>query len=63
MTPEQKEQIDKMSYKKMLAINRFEPIGSPWFTGETGTYFLRSMATKKPGAAEHTAISKKIGWD
>ena len=63
MTPEQKEEIDKMSYEKMLMLNRYEPSGSKWFTGETGEYFLNIMAAKKPGAAEHTAISKKIGWD
>lgn len=56
--------IDHMTYEELLRKNRFEPVGSKWFSGEVGDYFVKTMNRKReallPG--EHSRISKKIGW-
>jgi len=60
-----KKAIDEMSYEKMLRLNRFEPIGSPWFQGEIGKYFWDVMGKKRSKLAycDQVEISKKVGWD
>ena len=59
-----KDEIDVMSYETMLRLNRFEPLGAELFMGEYGKYFSDSMIKKRKevGDAEHTRISKEIGW-
>lgn len=65
MTPEQKTEIDNMSYQEMLRTYCFAPIGDPMFSDrERGVYFSNVMARKRRevGDAAHTAASKAIGW-
>ena len=61
-TEEMKAWIDKASYRELLYRWRFDPIGSPFFVGEVGRYFSAALVERKPSDAEHTAISKSIGW-
>ena len=65
LTPEAKQSIDGMSYENMLRAWRFAPLGDPMFQGETGDYFAKKMSEKRAAitAEEHTAASKRIGWD
>jgi hypothetical protein len=60
-----REAIDKMSYEDMLRLWRYEPIGSPWFSGEIAIYFSESMVSKRDALdpAERTAISKSVGFE
>jgi hypothetical protein len=63
LTPETKKRIDNMSYRDMLAMWRFEKIGSEIFQGDSGVYFAERMrALRDENPAEHTAASKAIGW-
>lgn len=64
MTQKEKNKIDRMSYESMLRMNRFEPMGSPIFSGDSGTYFLKVMSKKREALpeGEHIRISKLIGW-
>lgn len=57
--------IDDMSYEQMLRLYRFEPSGSPWFTGEVGDYFHLMMLEKKNALSneEQVEISKRVGWE
>ena len=65
MTDFEKQWIDDASYEQLFAKVRFEPVGSPWFTGETGAYLMERWGQLRdalpPG--EHSRISKKIGWN
>jgi len=62
---EMKAFIDSASYAQLLYMNRFEPIGSPWMTGEIGEYFshrfyeLRETMTH----GELVGASKSVGWE
>ncbi len=60
-----KNNIDLMVYQMMLQLWRHAPIGHPYMSGEVGEYFSKSMQEKREliDDAQHTAISKKIGWD
>lgn len=58
-----KADIDAMSYEELLRLNRFAPIGAPYFQGESGEYILRRLRELRIGGADHVAASKKIGWD
>jgi len=42
-----------------------KPVGSPWFVGDVGDYFLAVMRRKREevGNAAHVAASKSIGWE
>lgn len=64
LTPELKEQIDRMDYISMLRSWRFSPSGDPLLQGEVGDYFKKVMIEKRDalGPGEHTAASKLIGW-
>ncbi len=64
LTPENKTHIDGLSYEELLRHNRYAPPGDPWFSGATGTYWIKRMAELRaadPGAA--VAASKRIGWE
>ena len=39
--------IDEMDYREMLEKVRYAPVGSPWFAGETGDYFMAVMKRKR----------------
>ena len=47
----------------MLEKVRYAPVGSPWFAGETGDYFMAVMKRKREevGNAAHVAASKALG--
>ena len=60
LTPENKAQIDALSYEALLRHHRFAPLGDPWFEGMTGVYWRRRMSELRDGA--HPAVSKRIGW-
>jgi hypothetical protein len=64
LTPELKKQIDDMSYEDMLRRQRFDPIGSPLFQGESGEYFIRTWANKRAALPDgtHAQTSKRLGW-
>ena len=65
MTPdEMKQWIDGASYQELLQKWRFAPAGDPFFVGEVGDYYVAKLAEKhtEVGDAEHTRISKAIGW-
>lgn len=65
MIPETtREAIDKMTYREMLELWRYEPIGSPWFSGEIAIYFSESMIAKRDALdpKERTAINKSVGF-
>ena len=62
MDEEMKAWIDNASYEQLLSRNRFAPVGSPWFQGEIGDYYLKVMAKKKK-EVDHVQASKNIGWD
>lgn len=57
--------IDKLSYEQLLQLWRFEPIGSPWMTGEVGQHlshrFFELRETMTHG--ELVGASKAVGWD
>jgi len=63
MTTEQKEWIDNASYETLFTKWRFTLVGDPLLQGNTGDYYSKIMAEKKPSDEEHTRISKKIGWE
>jgi hypothetical protein len=65
MTERTKAKIDSMSYAEMLEKWRFSEIGSPWFQGETGAYFAKTMAEKRNAIDDETkvALSKALGWE
>ena len=64
MTKEQKEWIDNANYYDLLSKWRFAPIGDEMFQGKTGLYYGKIMNKRRDevSPAEHTAISKAIGW-
>ena len=65
MNQRTRDYIDGLTYEEMLRKMRYAPVGDPMFQGETGEYFLKVMGQKRDRLAtgEHTAISKRIGWD
>jgi hypothetical protein len=65
MDSQMKTDIDNMSYQKMLQLQRFGKSTEPFFQEGVYDYFKKVMLDKKAeiGAAKHTLISKRIGWD
>ncbi len=63
LTPQNKKQIDTMSYEHLLGHWRFAPVGDPWFQGQTGDYWSKRMAELKAAGADHVGASKNIGWE
>lgn len=66
LTPENKAQIDAMSYQGLLSRWRHAPVGDPWLQGETGEYWgkrMNELRAKPGGDEEHVRASKSIGWD
>lgn len=60
-----KDQIDRMGYEEMLRLWRFEPVGSPVFSGEIGKYFAKRMQEQKQLLSHEDQVqaSKNVGWD
>jgi len=65
ISQKEKTAVDALSYEQLLTIVRFAPVGDVRFQGELGKYTLDRMSElrEKVGPAEHTATSKRIGWD
>ena len=63
LTPERKAHIDGLSYHALLSQWRFAPVGDPWFSGETGTYWGTRMRELRTAGADHVGVSKALGWD
>ncbi len=66
MTPEQmKTWIDNATYEQLLARWRFAAVGDPFFIGETGDYYEKSIAAKKKKVGDNEAVraSKAVGWE
>lgn len=65
MTAEQKAWIDGASHEELFRKWRFALVGDPLLQGDAGKYYAEVFfkMREKVGAAEHTRISKKIGWD
>jgi hypothetical protein len=63
-TEEMKKWIDGASYKQLLELWRFAPVGSPFFEGELGDYYAEVMKRKgeEIGNDERVQASKDIGW-
>lgn len=57
--------IDRASYRELLQKWRFEPSGSPWFSGRVGEHFAEAMriAKQRTPAGEQVSASKQIGFD
>ena len=60
-----KKWVDEADYTQLLQKWRNEPVGSPWFQGEIGTYFKVMLHKKQSevGNEAHVRASKEIGWD
>ena len=55
--------IDGATVYSLLYKNRFEPPGSPWFTGDVGKHLVHRLSVLRdadPGA--YVAASKDMGW-
>jgi len=61
---EMRKWIDESSYEILLQKWRFAAAGDPFFAKEIGEYFSRVLHLKRKelGEANHTLISKRIGW-
>lgn len=59
-----KKWIDKASYETLLRKWRFAAAGDPIFIKGICNYYSRALHSKRKeiGEANHTVISKKIGW-
>ena len=60
MTPEQKQQIDKMSQYELCKKWRFAKLGEPLFQGDAGEYFSKKLKEKGGFISD---ISKSLDWD
>lgn len=63
LTDKLKKEIDKMSYKEMLYLWRFAPMGDDLLQDESGTYFVKSINLKRADCKDEAKISKEVGWD
>ena len=61
---EMREWIDKASYEELLGKWRRAPGGDPFFIGEIGDHFVKTMKAKcyAVGNAEAVQASKNVGW-
>jgi len=59
-----KDWINNATYEELLEKRRFEPVGSPYFCGLTGEYYILKMKEKRAeiGDVEACLASKRIGW-
>ena len=64
LTPENKAEIDSLSYRDLLSRWRFSPAGDPMFQGETGIYWgSRMNELRNANPAEAVAASKSLGFN
>ena len=62
--PDLKEWIDNANYYALMNRWRFSKSGDPAFQDEAGDYYKEVMSAmrEKVGPAEHTRISKNLGF-
>lgn len=65
MNDTMKHWIDNAGYQDLLTKLRFEPVGSPWFSGECGEYLMAKLKERKAklSEAEQVRVSKAVGWE
>ena len=58
------EWIDNACYEALLSKWRFEPAGSPWFSGEIGEHFADAMSRSRSKTPhdKQVSASKSLGW-
>lgn len=56
--------MNKMTYKELLTLWRFEPVGSPWFTKFMKPEFDKVMRLRRKGLriGDAQRISEEVGW-
>lgn len=56
--------LDTATYPQLLRRWRFESLGSNWFQGEVGSYFVAVMSEKKQALTveDQVKISREIGF-
>ena len=55
--------IDGQDYEGLLRRHRFAPPGDPYFQGETGEHYARTMAERRAELPDGGAVaSKRVGW-
>lgn len=56
--------LNKMTYKELLRLWRYEPEGSPWFTKFMKPEFDRIMRLRRKGLriGDAQRISEEVGW-
>ena len=63
LTPEIKEQIDRLNICQMLSRWRFGRVGDPIFQGEIGVYFSdRMFRLREEDPDAWVRASKELGW-
>ena len=64
-TPEEmRDWIDRQPYSGLLHWWRFAPGGDPFFQGETGEHYSRTMVEKRALEKDRgAATSRMVGWD
>lgn len=64
-TKEMKEWIDNANYEELLTKMKMAPVGSPFFGGKVGDYYLKKMREVRDSLSksELTCISEKIDQD
>jgi hypothetical protein len=63
LTPENKAYIDASDIYTLLYRVRFAPVGDPWFTGETGDYWMKRLAkVRAEDDSAYVQASQDMGW-
>lgn len=63
LTPKNKQHIDSLTHRQLLAKIRFAPGGDPWFQGETGDYWLKRREELRAEDPEQAVRdSKELSW-
>ena len=62
--PEMCNWIRDADYTHLLRKCRFAGVGDPFFQGEVGDFFQKTMLERKEeiGSAAAVSVSKQIGW-
>lgn len=57
--------IDGASYQELLERWRFGRVGDPFFCGDVGEHFTKTLVKKRDevGSAAASTASKAIGWE
>lgn len=57
--------ISSADYETLLRKWRFAPAGDPYFQGEIGDFYSKTMFAKRDALADEERVraSKNIGWE